>query len=50
MSWTRTFTEQDVRSFSELSGDRGSHHVHADERGIVRLVPHASGRAAASKA
>lgn len=26
-TWQRTFTVEDVRQFSELSGDRGVHHV-----------------------
>ncbi len=30
-SWERTFTEEDVRLFGELSGDQGIHHVESDE-------------------
>jgi len=38
LEWTRTFTEDDVRRFAELSGDRGVHHVSPDEKG--RLMVH----------
>ncbi|HVF49731.1 MAG TPA: MaoC family dehydratase N-terminal domain-containing protein [Pyrinomonadaceae bacterium] len=34
----RTFTVEDVREFSRLSGDEGTHHLSADERG--RLMVH----------
>jgi 3-hydroxybutyryl-CoA dehydratase len=27
MTWQRIFTEEDVRHFAEVSGDRGAHHV-----------------------
>jgi acyl dehydratase len=37
-SWDRTFTEEDIRMFGELSGDKGSHHVTPDEKG--RLMAH----------
>ena len=36
ITFQRTFTVEDVRTFSALSGDRGVHHVQPDERG--RLV------------
>ncbi len=26
LSWTRTFTEEDIRDFARLSGDAGMHH------------------------
>ena len=32
-SWERTFTEEDVRLFGQLSGDLGIHHVKPDEQG-----------------
>lgn len=35
---TRTFTDDDVARFAEISGDRGRHHVARDERG--RLIVH----------
>jgi 3-hydroxybutyryl-CoA dehydratase len=34
--WSRVFTLEDVRHFSEVSGDRGIHHVELDGEG--RLV------------
>lgn len=34
----RTFTVEDVREFSRLSGDEGTHHLSADEQG--RLMVH----------
>lgn len=34
----RTFTEADVRTFADLSGDEGEHHLEPDERG--RLLVH----------
>ncbi len=36
LCWERTFTEEDVRSFAELSGDRGAQHLQPDEQG--RLI------------
>jgi len=38
VTWTRTFTEAEVRAFAELSGDKGAHHIETDERG--RLMVH----------
>jgi len=38
ISWSRTFTEDDVRRFAELSGDEGVHHFVPDERG--RIMAH----------
>lgn len=38
VAWERTFTEDDVRRFSSLSGDEGTHHLQPDERG--RLMVH----------
>jgi 3-hydroxybutyryl-CoA dehydratase len=37
-SWERTFTEEDIRLFAEMSGDKGSHHMTPDEKG--RLMAH----------
>ncbi|SRR6266496_3023049 len=37
-TWRRTFTEEDVRLFAEISGDEGQHHLVPDERG--RLMAH----------
>lgn len=38
ISWQRTFTEADIRAFTELSGDAGEHHLLADGQG--RLMAH----------
>jgi 3-hydroxybutyryl-CoA dehydratase len=38
ISWQRTFTEEDIRLFATLSGDKGVHHLKPDERG--RLMAH----------
>lgn len=38
LSWTRTFSEDDVRDFTRLSGDAGTHHLQPDEQG--RLMAH----------
>jgi 3-hydroxybutyryl-CoA dehydratase len=38
VAWERTFTEEDVRLFSKISGDEGTHHLQPDERG--RLMVH----------
>jgi 3-hydroxybutyryl-CoA dehydratase len=35
--WSRVFTVEDVRHFSELSGDRGVHHVKLDEQGRLMV-------------
>ena len=37
-SWRRTFTEEDIRLFADISGDEGEHHLIPDERG--RLMAH----------
>lgn len=37
-TWQRTFTEEEVLAFAQLSGDRGRHHVERDEQG--RLMVH----------
>src|SRR5712691_1155817 len=36
-SWERTFTEEDVRLFGQLSGDQGIHHVNPDEQGRLMV-------------
>lgn len=38
IAWERTFTEDDIRLFGEVSGDEGAHHTEPDERG--RLMVH----------
>lgn len=38
ISWKRTFTEEDIRLFAQLSGDKGAHHLVPDEQG--RLMAH----------
>jgi len=35
ISWQRTFTEEDIRLFTRLSGDAGEHHLQPDEQGRV---------------
>lgn len=36
--WRRSFSEEDVRAFAELSGDKGRHHLERDAQG--RLLIH----------
>jgi acyl dehydratase len=36
-SWERTFTEEDVRLFTQVSGDRGEHHVQPDAQGRIMV-------------
>lgn len=38
LSWTRTFTEDDILDFARLSGDAGTHHLQPDDQG--RLMAH----------
>ncbi|MEP6569308.1 MAG: MaoC family dehydratase [Acidobacteriota bacterium] len=38
ISWQRTFTEEDIRLFAQISGDQGEHHLVPDEKG--RLMAH----------
>ena len=38
LSWSRTFTEDDIRLFTRLSGDAGEHHLVPDDQG--RLMAH----------
>jgi 3-hydroxybutyryl-CoA dehydratase len=38
LSWRRTFTEEDIRLFIQVSGDGGAHHLAPDEQG--RLMAH----------
>ncbi|KUO72214.1 MAG: enoyl-CoA hydratase [Desulfosporosinus sp. BRH_c37] len=37
ISWERTFTNEDVRVFSELTGDKGTHHVNENEQGQLMV-------------
>ena len=37
-TWQRTFTEEDIRLFTTLSGDAGIHHLQPNEQG--RLMAH----------
>lgn len=36
--WSRKITDDEIRRFSELSGDKGSHHIERDAQG--RLMAH----------
>ena len=38
MSWSRTFTEEDIALFARVSGDQGEHHLAPNEQG--RLMAH----------
>src|SRR4026208_1854739 len=38
LSWRRTFTEEDIRLFTTISGDGGEHHLVPDAKG--RLMAH----------
>ncbi|HKU73036.1 MAG TPA: MaoC family dehydratase N-terminal domain-containing protein [Pyrinomonadaceae bacterium] len=38
LSWRRTFTEEDIRLFTTVSGDGGEHHLVPDAKG--RLMAH----------
>jgi 3-hydroxybutyryl-CoA dehydratase len=38
LSWSRTFTEEDIALFAKLSGDEGEHHFVRDDQG--RLMAH----------
>ena len=38
LSWSRTFTEKEIRLFARLSGDVGEHHLVPDAKG--RLMAH----------
>ena len=37
ISWSRTFTIEDVERFGEVSGDRGIHHVQPDAQGRLMV-------------
>jgi 3-hydroxybutyryl-CoA dehydratase len=37
ITWERTFSEEDVRTFGELSGDQGVHHLRPDKRGRLMV-------------
>ena len=36
-AWERTFSDEDIHTFSELSGDRGVQHVRPDEGGRLMV-------------
>ena len=38
LTWSRTFTEEEIRLFAKLSGDEGEHHLRPDDQG--RLMAH----------
>ena len=38
LSWTRTFTDDDIALFAKLSGDQGEHHLTPNDQG--RLMAH----------
>jgi 3-hydroxybutyryl-CoA dehydratase len=38
LSWTRTFTDDDIALFAKLSGDQGEHHLIPNDQG--RLMAH----------
>ena len=35
--WERTFTEEDVQLFGQISGDQGIHHVESDKQGRLMV-------------
>ncbi|KYD28883.1 hypothetical protein B4110_1654 [Parageobacillus toebii] len=37
-TWQRTFTEEEILQFAQLSGDKGRHQMERDEK--VRLMVH----------
>lgn len=37
IAWERTFSNEEIRTFGELSGDKGIHHVRPDERGRLMV-------------
>jgi acyl dehydratase len=37
LTWERTFTEADIRAFTQLSGDTGEHHLAPDAHGRVMV-------------
>ncbi|MER2141043.1 MAG: enoyl-CoA hydratase, partial [Priestia megaterium] len=37
-TWQRTFQEEEIMQFAEMTGDRGKHHIERDEKG--RLMVH----------
>ncbi|RFU68201.1 MaoC family dehydratase [Bacillus sp. V59.32b] len=36
-TWERTFSEEDVFQFAEISGDKGIHHMKKDEKGRLMV-------------
>ncbi len=37
IAWERTFTREDIDTFTRLSGDSGTHHVEPDEQGRLMV-------------
>ncbi|CAM3927608.1 FAS1-like dehydratase domain-containing protein [Alicyclobacillus pomorum] len=37
-TWQRTFTDEEILQFGELTGDKGNHHIQRDDKG--RLMAH----------
>ncbi|MGB8645901.1 MAG: enoyl-CoA hydratase [Anaerolineae bacterium] len=37
ISWERTFTREDIDTFTSISGDAGTHHVEPDEQGRLMV-------------
>jgi 3-hydroxybutyryl-CoA dehydratase len=37
LTWQRTFTEDEIRTFGSLSGDEGIHHVQTDAQGRLMV-------------
>ena len=37
ITWERTFTEEDIRLFNQVSGDEGIHHIMPDEQGHLMV-------------
>jgi 3-hydroxybutyryl-CoA dehydratase len=36
-TWERSFSNEDVRLFAELSGDKGIHHIREDDQGRLQV-------------
>ncbi|HVB12223.1 MAG TPA: hypothetical protein VNE86_03755 [Nitrososphaerales archaeon] len=36
-TYERTFTTKDIETFAELSGDKGTHHIHPDAQGRIMV-------------
>ncbi|MBP0723972.1 enoyl-CoA hydratase [Bacillus sp. RG28] len=37
LTWERTFTEEDILQFAEISGDKGRHHLEKNENGQLMV-------------